>query len=379
MRESKPMYQFIVDDIKEKITAGLLKDGDAIPTQIELAKEYDTSEITSRRALTELVNDGVVVRIRGKGTFIQLRNDSSFGKEAATASQPALERIVLIHPNAASPHLFNHPFYSNLINGIHTTCEESGIAFQLMDASEGQTIEAKPEVGAIVLPGAPGAESISIDQLRSWKEAGLRMVLAHFFFPQLNIPYVIVDNLTGGYLATEHLISLGHRRIGIIVTGNSLIDINQEFSLRLQGYKLALTQHGIPFDESLVSVMAGNEELEEMGYEGAKQLLALPDQPTAIFATSDYKAFGAIRAGKELALAIPGQLSIVGYDNVVQSRYTSPALTTVNQNTERMGRRAVELLLRPWSEKEMQEHFVKEEIVPKLLVRNSTTTVGITE
>ncbi|REE70464.1 substrate-binding family protein [Paenibacillus taihuensis] len=228
------------------------------------------------------------------------------------------------------------------------------------------------------IAGAPGANNISIDQLRSWKDAGLRMVLAHFFFPQLNIPYVIVDNLTGGYLATEHLVSLGHRRIGIIVTGNSLIDINQEFSLRLQGYKLALTQHGIAFDESLVSVMAGNEELEEMGYEGTKQLLALPDKPTAIFATSDYKAFGAIRAGKEQGIAIPGQLSIVGYDNVVQSRYTSPALTTVNQNTERMGKRAVELLLRPWSEKDMQEHWVKEEIVPKLLVRNSTTVVGIT-
>ncbi|MBP3962494.1 GntR family transcriptional regulator [Paenibacillus lignilyticus] len=369
MRETMPLYKFIVEDIKEKIGSGQLKDGDAIPTQIELAKLYETSEITSRRALSELVNEGLVVRIRGKGTFIQLRDPHN--TDPSEGGKIALEQIVLIHPSA-SPHLFNHPFYANFISGIHAACEEHDIRFQLLDVSESDGIESNPLVGAIVLPGAPGAQNIMISQLKAWKEAGLRMVLAHFYFPQLQIPYVIVDNLTGGYLATEHLISLGHKRIGIIVTGHSLMDINQEFSLRLQGYKLALSQHGIAFDESLVSVMEANEELEEMGYEGAKQLLALENKPTAIFATSDYKAFGAIRAGKELGLRIPDELSIVGYDDVIQSRYTSPALTTVNQNTERMGKRAVELLLKPWSEKAIEESFVKEEIVPKLLVRSST-------
>ncbi|SDX70328.1 DNA-binding transcriptional regulator, LacI/PurR family [Paenibacillus sp. CF384] len=370
MRETMPLYKFIVEDIKAKIGSGQLKDGDSIPTQIELAKLYETSEITSRRALSELVNEGLVVRIRGKGTFIQLRDLQH--AESPESGKIALEQIVLIHPSA-SPHLFNHPFYANFISGIHAACEEHGIRFQLLDVSESDGIESNPLVGAIVLPGAPGAQNILIPQLKAWKEANLRMVLAHFYFPQLQIPYVIVDNLTGGYLATEHLISLGHKRIGIIVTGHSLMDINQEFSLRLQGYKLALSQHGIAFDESLVSVMEANEELEEMGYEGAKQLLALENKPSAIFATSDYKAFGAIRAGKELGLRIPDELSIVGYDDVIQSRYTSPALTTVNQNTERMGKRAVELLLKPWSEKAIEESFVKEEIVPKLLVRSSTT------
>ncbi|SFT04437.1 LacI family transcriptional regulator [Paenibacillus sp. BC26] len=375
MRETMPLYKFIVEDIKEKIGSGQLKDGDAIPTQIELAKLYETSEITSRRALSELVNEGLVVRIRGKGTFIQLRDPHN--TDPSEGGKIALEQIVLIHPSA-SPHLFNHPFYANFISGIHAACEEHDIRFQLLDVSESDGIESNPLVGAIVLPGAPGAQNIMISQLKAWKEADLRMVLAHFYFPQLQIPYVIVDNLTGGYLATEHLIALGHKRIGIIVTGHSLMDINQEFSLRLQGYKLALSQHGIAFDESLVSVMEANEELEEMGYEGAKQLLALENKPTAIFATSDYKAFGAIRAGKELGLRIPDELSIVGYDDVIQSRYTSPALTTVNQNTERMGKRAVELLLKPWSEKAIEESFVKEEIVPKLLVRSSTAHYSAT-
>ncbi|MBM7567736.1 GntR family transcriptional regulator [Paenibacillus sacheonensis] len=373
MKDTMPLYKSIVEDIKSKIHNGELKEGDSIPTQIELARLYDTSEITSRRALSELAGEGLVVRIRGKGTFIQLRDALP---DQEKDEQVKLKQILLVHPSAP-PHLFNHPFYSNFITGIHAVCEENGIEFQLFDIADNVELEVNDSVGAIVLPGVEQENGVTIARLKAWKEAGLRMVLAHFYFPQLQIPYVIVDNLTGGYLATEHLISLGHKRIGIIVTGRSLFDINQEFMLRLQGYKLALSQHGIPFDESLVTVMEALEELEEMGYNGAMQLLALAQPPTAIFATSDYKAFGAMRAGKERGLSIPADLSIVGYDDVVQSRYSSPALTTVHQNTERMGRRAVELLLRPWSEREIEEHFVKEEIVPKLLVRKSTAAVNV--
>lgn len=378
MRETMPLYKSIVEDIKSKINSGELQEGDAIPTQIELAKLYETSEITSRRALSELVNEGLVVRIRGKGTFIQRKEAPPHGEERS--EQVKLDRILLVHP-PASPHLFNHPFFSDFISGIHETCEEQGIEFELFECGASDELAFDETTGAIVLPGAQESHGgkILIPQLKAWREAGLRMVLAHYYFPQLQIPYVIVDNLTGGYLATEHLLSLGHRRIGIILTGRSMIDINQEFMLRLQGYKLALSQHGIPFDDALVAVMEADEELEEMGYAGAKQLLALEDRPTAIFATSDYKAFGAARAGKDTGLSIPGELSIVGYDDVIQSRYASPALTTVNQNTGRMGRRAVELLLKPWGEKEIEEHFVKEEIVPKLLVRKSTAAVGNTQ
>ncbi|WP_308638309.1 GntR family transcriptional regulator [Paenibacillus silvisoli] len=373
-RESMPLYRFIVEDLKAKISSGHLKDGDAIPNQIELAKLYETSEITSRRALSELVNEGFVVRVRGKGSFVQLRDPSSFDG----AEQTGLKQVVLIHPTA-SAHVFNQPFYASLISGIHAACEEHGIGFQLLDASDSQAIEENRNrrIGTIVLPSPENASAelnVPAARLQAWKEAGLPVVLALPYAPQLQLPCVTVDELTQGYLATEHLLSLGHERIGILLTGQSHLNIKQSFSLRLQGYKLALSRHGIPFDESLVSVMtAGDEPEEELGFRGAKQLLTLEtNKPTAIFAANDYIAFGAIRAGKELGLRMPDELSIVGCDDVIQSRYTSPALTTINPNTELVGKRSVERLIQASDEERLQQLSVKEEIAPKLILRGST-------
>ena len=194
------------------------------------------------------------------------------------------------------------------------------------------------------------------------------MILVHFYFPQLQIPYVVVDNTSGGYLATEHLLSLGHRRIGIIVTGHSRYEMNQEFSFRLQGYQLAHSQHDLRVDEQLVSVMNAQEEYVESGYLGARQLLALPDPPTAIFATSDYKALGVMRAAMELGLRIPEDLAIVGYDNVVYGQYCNPTLTTIDQNTTEVGDAAARMLL----SETVGPQQAKAEILPQLIVRESS-------
>ncbi len=97
-------------------------------------------------------------------------------------------------------------------------------------------------------------------------------------------------------MATQHLLSLGHERIGIILTGKSLLDINQEFSLRLEGYKSALSQHQVAFNPSYVYVADGEKEREDMGYDGMNHFLSLPERPTAVFATSDFKALGCYRA-----------------------------------------------------------------------------------
>ncbi|MDF2814733.1 MAG: GntR family transcriptional regulator [Paenibacillus sp.] len=359
--DKTPMYQHIMNDIKRKISAGELKPHHLLPTQIELAKEYNTSEITSRRALSDLVQEGVVYRVRGKGSFV-CENPSSAGAQK-------IRTIYFAHRNY-EVNTFNHPFFTDMFEGIKQVCDENEIAFYMWDIGENYELPDDPESGIILLTMSDGFD---LTRLTAWQEEDRRIITVHFYYPHLGIPYVIVDNLTGGYLATQHLLSLGHKRIGVILTGKSIVDLNQEFSLRLQGYRLALSQHQVPFDSDLIAVMAGDQERVLMGDEGFKALMALSDPPTAVFATSDYKAIGAINAARSLGMKVPEDVSIMGFDDVKTSEYSYPRLSTINQNTRKLGERAAEILL--FELKDGENRLVKDEIVPTLVLRDSTAPI----
>ncbi|MBP2326865.1 LacI family transcriptional regulator [Kibdelosporangium banguiense] len=146
------------------------------------------------------------------------------------------------------------------------------------------------------------------------------------------------DNLKGGRLATEHLLGLGHRRIGML-TGRSDL---QSAQLREQGYRQALQAAGVTVDESLVAVGAYDPEI---AVDAARELLSGPDRPTAVFAANDISAIATIEAATQLGLRVPEDVSVVGFDNVPESALCVPPLTTVDQPIRRMGQRAVELLV----------------------------------
>ncbi|HET8844546.1 MAG TPA: LacI family DNA-binding transcriptional regulator [Ktedonobacteraceae bacterium] len=153
------------------------------------------------------------------------------------------------------------------------------------------------------------------------------------------VPSVFTTNRKGGYEATTYLIETGHRRIGFI-TGEMAYGCAPE---RLAGYQAALTDHGIPFDPELVN--EGNF-LQPQGYRCAQELLRLPEPPTALFVSNDAMAFGAMEAARELGFHIPNDLSIIGFDDVPQATHVHPALSTVCQPLEEMGRSAANLLLK---------------------------------
>jgi LacI family repressor for deo operon, udp, cdd, tsx, nupC, and nupG len=113
--------------------------------------------------------------------------------------------------------------------------------------------------------------------------------------------------------------------------------------------------------------MSGIEENEIMGYQAFQLIADLPNPTTAIFATSDYKAIGVLKAAKERGISVPEDLSVIGYDNNMISQFTSPFLTTIKQNSNLLGKKAVELLIF-----EQQLGNMRDEIVPELIIRNST-------
>jgi LacI family transcriptional regulator len=152
-------------------------------------------------------------------------------------------------------------------------------------------------------------------------------------------PAIIATNQEGALSAMKYLTGLGHRRIGHIAGSMELISANQ----RLEGYKDGLAAASIPLNEDLIEF---GDYTTETAVICARKLLSLPDRPTAIFAANDMSAMGIYQAAKELGLQIPGDLSVVGFDNLREAAYLNPPLTTIDQFVEKMGTMATEMLVK---------------------------------
>lgn len=152
------------------------------------------------------------------------------------------------------------------------------------------------------------------------------------------MPTVDSENMKGALAATEHLLKLGHRRVGFLGGRPGL----ESSRLREEGYRTALANAGIPVDPGLMRVGGYRRE---SAHEPARELLSLPQRPTAIFAANDLSAMATMEAAGELGLTVPDDLSVVGFDNVPESALTIPPLTTVSQQLQRMGSEAVDLLI----------------------------------
>jgi LacI family transcriptional regulator len=183
------------------------------------------------------------------------------------------------------------------------------------------------------------------------------------------IPVVSSAHAAGARAATEHLLALGHRRIGAITGPPEWIASTE----RLNGYHGALAAAGVLPDPELVAVSDfRNGPVTEAA---ATALLDLPDPPTAIFAFNDNVAVGVMRTAIARGLSIPDDLSVVGFDDSELARIVAPALTSVRQPLAEMGRMAVSLLLRLLENQRVDA--LRVELATKLVVRDSTAPVSV--
>lgn len=177
-----------------------------------------------------------------------------------------------------------------------------------------------------------------------------------------NVGYVTTDNVSGARKAVEHLIGLGHKKIGMI-NGHGKAFVSQK---RLEGYVEALKEHGLPVIPQWV---CNGQFEEETAYEEARKLLIEHSDITAIFCASDIMALGALNAAKSLGIRVPEELSVIGYDDIILASYSNPALTTISQNFFQLGYQAAHLLVN------MLEGKSEPQIVTmptKLVIRGST-------
>ena len=210
----------------------------------------------------------------------------------------------------------------------------------------------------LMLPEESNAE------LRALQETGYPFVVVD---PRVRldqgIPAVSASNASGARAAVEHLLSLGHRRIGAILGPPDWMATTE----RLNGYRSALAAAGVlPAPDHVVE----SDFSIESGEAAAASLLDLPERPTAIFGFNDNVAIGVLRAAEARGLTVPDDLSVVGFDDSEQSGLVTPALTTVRQPLAEMGRMAVSLLLRLLDRQRVEAMNI--ELATRLVVREST-------
>ena len=153
-----------------------------------------------------------------------------------------------------------------------------------------------------------------------------------------SLPTVAADNLQGARLGVDHLLQLGHRRIGMVTGRADLVSAQ----LREQGYREAHEAAGVPVDEDLLQLGAFDPE---QAREAARRLLDLPEPPTAVFAANDISALATLDVAAELGVAVPERLSVVGFDNIPESALAHPPLTTVQQPMRQLGHDAITMLV----------------------------------
>ncbi|MBD3943215.1 LacI family DNA-binding transcriptional regulator [Microbacterium sp. NEAU-LLC] len=230
-----------------------------------------------------------------------------------------------------------------VIEGVEDVAHAAGLSVVL--TVSGDRHEPGPEwIDGVLRRRPAGVVLVFSDLARKYREKlrsrGIPFVIIDpAGDPSPDVPSVGSANWSGGLMATRHLIELGHRRIAAITGPEDMM-----CSLaRVDGYRSAMNAAGLPIDLALIRF---GDFHPDGGETAARELLALDDPPTAIFAGSDLQALGVIAAGSAAGLHVPDDLSVVGYDDIALSRWMSPQLTTVHQPLRRMGEEATRLALR---------------------------------
>ena len=282
---------------------------------------------------------------------------------ARSLRQGKSNTIGLVLPDSANP------FFAEISRSIEDEAFKKGYSVFLCNTELDTQREllyvdvlSKNQVDGIIFV-ATGDQADSLDFLL---RQSMPVVMIDRDVPNVEVDAVLTDNQLGGFLATRHLIELGHKHIACIA-GPSNITPSAE---RIIGYRKALEQAGLSYDENLV--LRGDYHAQS-GMKITHSILLMTPRPTAIFALNDLMALGALRAAAEAGYSVPRDLAVVGYDNLELTRFTNPPLTTISQPKKEVGAQAVNLLVDRISQKSRPPSRLV--LAPELIIRRSTKEV----
>lgn len=261
-------------------------------------------------------------------------------------------------------------FFASVVRGIEeiaNTSQYNVMICQSYDDYEKEvaTIEAllNARVDGIIVSHAKGTENF--EHFNKVRQRNIPLILFDRSNEDLEVSNIILDDYHGAYKAVTHLIQQGCNRIAHL-TGIKKISIYRE---RLRGYREALQDNNLPYNESLV--LGCNMQLED-GRECMKKLLALPQRPDAVFSSSDYSAMGALQTLKENQIRVPDEIALVGFGNEPFTWFSEPQLSTVDQRSKEMGNAAAEIFLEQINSRNKVFIPKKTVLKPELIIRSSS-------
>ncbi|MFQ5863910.1 MAG: substrate-binding domain-containing protein, partial [bacterium] len=308
--DPQPLYRQIAEDIEAKIASGQLEVGDQIDSQQELARRYGVSLITVKKALTELIKEGVLYSRVGKGTYVARKSPKFDISKHRTIG------LVLMD--------LKSPFFSLIVHSVEKKAFEKGYNLLLSNSSQRMEKE-ESQINHFRHIGVSGLIIASMTHvyratstIRQLQQEGFPYVIVSYIKDE-DIYYVGSDHEQGAYLATEHLIKLGYEKIGYINAekGNLLGE------RRKQGFLKALQRYERPFRECFEFRLRLKGEWNDYqsGYEIGERFSTLSDRPEALFVYNDLAALGFEQAILENGLRIPNDIAIVGFDDIERCQY----------------------------------------------------------
>ena len=288
----------------------------------ELARQFGVSEMTIRRDLQVLAQEGLLRRQHG-GVSAVPRSPERIRKEIG---------IILVSATGK----YSDPFYNAVLEGADTRLQELGYRISYINtrsvirtSGQARDLLRSVPVDGIILAG--NIEDEAVEFLRDNVRAMIQTTETH----RPEIDTVSFDGYNGIRQMVDHLVGLGYRRLGFI-TGR--------YDMREQGFIDGVAAHGLPSDDELrVLVEFGLDGwTPDLGHAGAEQLMGLANPPDAIVCASDRIAIGAIQWLHQHNFRVPEQVAVTGFDNIISSAFTTPALTTVHVHKQLMGRLVAE-------------------------------------
>lgn len=292
----------------------------------------------------------------------QLHYEPSMVASALTSKRTGT--IGLLVPDIANP------FFAEVARSFEDYAQKLGFGLVIC-STDGQDEKARLYLSLLMRKQVDGLIITTYikdaDLLAQLMEREIPIVLFSIDIPTLSVNAVSVDDYKGGLQATNYLLSLGHKRIGVIAE-----DLSRS-SYRVQGYKEAMTKAGVKVIES--NIISTNTTVKD-GEAAAQQLLKKKGRPTAIFACNDLLAIGAMEAARKLDIKIPEELSIIGFDNTILAEIANPSLTSVSQPIKEMANQAMTVLAEEIENVHEQSSKQRVLMLPELVIRNSTAPLS---
>lgn len=340
---------------------------DSRPTSLDIAYRAGVSQSTVSRALRDspLVSLETREKIKAIARELNYKVDKAASNLRAKSSR-TLALLIREDPTTDESHI--NPFFLSMLGSITRATAARGydllVNFQQQSDDWHRDFEDSHRADGLILLGY-GVYDSYVERLRHLLAEGAHFIswgAVHANQPGCSIG---CDNEAGGYLAGQHLLGLGRRRIAFV---GDTSDNSPEFSGRYRGFCHALQEQGLTHSPDL---LVAAETIETLGYEAVEKLLEKNLAFDAIFAASDLIAIGAIRALQKRGIAVGSSVSVVGFDDIQSAAYITPSLTTIRQDTNLAGEMLVENLLRIVAGEEVDSTLLE----PKLIVRESCGAV----